>query len=217
MAHPELPFELAKLVDGDGKEVLGFVRTWGLLGYDHLQGHKGEARYGDPVGFVLDCATRVKGVFDRLEQAREGVYDGALWGQVPSAIPLDGITLSLNYKFNDDDPQAYEVVIDHSYEDSPPGSDELRLHMQHDSVRLTGVRLELRWRALIDVIYWHLALNATGDRGWGRCPECGSFFEKTDPRQRFCPPPQKIIQTRTQSLCGLKFRARRSRERKRHS
>lgn len=74
-------------------------------------------------------------------------------------------------------------------------------------------KLEYSSQGLIQVIYWHLARVAAGEggRSVGRCEECGQFFQKTHANRRFCPAPSEGVQG--ESLCALKARQRRHRNR----
>ena len=238
MAHPELAFRLAEIAGAEDEKVLEFVQTWGGLGYDHIKRNRVEDGRGDPIEFILDHAQRVKETFDLLEKITipDGVplesakphYSGpTLWPLVPSQVPLDGISLKL--RVMNKQPLSYEqapeLLLDqpHSEEEAaelalgtPEPPEVLRLHAeQGSSISLdpVGVRLEVHWRAMLDVVYWHLASYASGERGWGRCQECGDFFNRTDPRRRFCPPPEGLY-ARSQSLCGLRYRARLSRQKR---
>lgn len=64
---------------------------------------------------------------------------------------------------------------------------------------------ELRFRALVEVVYWQLA-DKIGVRGPRRC-RCGMYFFPRDERQRFCPPPPGVRESR----CGRRFRMQKSR------
>lgn len=212
MAHPTLPFKLGVLAEGQEESILEFARTWGLLGHDHLKG-KEERLGGDPLDFMLRQAEDVRDVLGLLEQTR-GRGDKGFWAHLPSYIPLDGIRPRL-YTVSGE-AEAYEQFIQGFDEDSRV-SESIIVHVEHGPARAgnrVGVRIELRWRALIDVIYWHLATYAAGERDWGRCEECGSFFERTDPRQRFCPSVDEPYVSRRQSPCGLRYRSRKQRQQK---
>ena len=73
-------------------------------------------------------------------------------------------------------------------------------------------RLALRWQfgTLLDAIYWNLARYVTGQLQARQCGYCGRYFEVTDQRQWFCPPPAGSWTdgsvTRRQSACGWRFR-----------
>ena len=83
---------------------------------------------------------------------------------------------------------------------------------------LSRLRRTFRWRALVEVAYWHLWNLIDRGRPLATCQECGAFFERTDARQQFCPPPADEIQearsglrSRSQSKCGLRHRMRKLR------
>ena len=67
------------------------------------------------------------------------------------------------------------------------------------------------YERLITVIYAHLADAVVGERSFVRCAYCGSFFEQTEKRQRYCPP----VTPKGDSLCSLRARKDRYFNRKR--
>jgi hypothetical protein len=67
---------------------------------------------------------------------------------------------------------------------------------------LAGVQRKYKWksgrfefRALIQLIYWRLA-DVAGSSSLRECEECSTYFFCSDPRQRFCPPPAGIKESR---------------------
>jgi hypothetical protein len=67
---------------------------------------------------------------------------------------------------------------------------------------LAGVQRTYKWksgrfefRALIQLIYWRLA-DVAGSSSLRQCEECSTYFFCSDPRQRFCPPPAGIRESR---------------------
>lgn len=84
----------------------------------------------------------------------------------------------------------------------------LRLNLTgHDNMPLTRSYI---FDSLLTVIYAQLADAATGRLSYVECVYCGQYFEQTDKRQRFCPPGVG----ESQSLCSLKSRLSKHRERK---
>ena len=69
-------------------------------------------------------------------------------------------------------------------------------------------RSYFEYRALIEVVYWHLA-DALDDGTVKRCEAegCGSIFVRTDERQRFCPP-MNLDDPKAESTCAVRQRAR---------
>ena len=72
--------------------------------------------------------------------------------------------------------------------------------------------------ALVQAVWWHLANLVTGQREIIRCRGCGFYFERTDKRQEFCPPPKEHVlqakygqRARAASLCASRYRTRRHR------
>jgi hypothetical protein len=80
-----------------------------------------------------------------------------------------------------------------------------------------GVTRRVRaFRSLVDVAYWHLARLAASSQ-LAECDECGALFERTDGRQRFCPPPHWLDpdghkKGPKESLCAKRARMRRLRK-----
>jgi hypothetical protein len=73
-----------------------------------------------------------------------------------------------------------------------------------------NLRYELKFEALIQVVYWHLARRVEDEKAIPKfCKRCGEPFFHRDPRQQYCPKPLGKIR----SLCGNRavkeaFRAR---------
>jgi hypothetical protein len=59
------------------------------------------------------------------------------------------------------------------------------------------------YRALIEMVYWHLHNIATEGK-LRRCLECRAFFIQRDAREKFC----RTGLVKDQSYCGIKYRAR---------
>ena len=192
LESPGLVAELAKVTNE--AQALAFCATWGLLGVQH-----GPEEPGDTVEYLLKEAVRVNEALDAI--------DGGVRGVVLSLVGLrlDGLRIRLRSTLGTG---GYLVTSDF-------GSAESRIifpEPETPSSGITGVQLELEYRSLADVVYWHLAVLALGNAGLTRCLECGAFFIQTDPRQRFCPPAHDAVGSRRQSLCGLRYRAKKSRQ-----
>lgn len=80
---------------------------------------------------------------------------------------------------------------------------------------ITGRKRTFQWtyrfRTLRAVAFWHLGNYAIGEHRVGRCLECGKRFERTDGRQKFCPPLYYDGYGRRQSPCSLRRRQRKHR------
>lgn len=213
MADTGLPMRLMEITNPN--DALKFVQAQGLLGYAQLQGHPETP--GDPVNFILERAQETRETFDLLARIQEGetetfslrsghgVYffsPADAWRLIPSLIDLSGIFLTL--QLDTQEPVPYQRVPELSTD--PIG--ETIAYPSYSRTPPVGVRVEFRWRCLLDVINWHIAYFATGERRLGRCEECGSYFDRTDARQRFCPPEGESQQSR----CGARNRARRNRQ-----
>jgi hypothetical protein len=64
-------------------------------------------------------------------------------------------------------------------------------------------RSVFKFKALIQLIYWQVADWINGER-LRACEECQTIFFASDDRQRFCPPPQGINESR----CARRARMR---------
>jgi hypothetical protein len=67
-----------------------------------------------------------------------------------------------------------------------------------------------KFKALIEMAYWHLA-NAVDGRRFKRCEadDCGALFVQTDPRQRYCPP---LFGQKQESRCAVRHRVHKHRQ-----
>jgi hypothetical protein len=216
------------LNDGDNAAVTAFASTWGALGYRSLvmrsQGISRprraqllvEAR-GDPLEWVWAHAKGVRMCQELLLYLQDNDSDG-LDRYLRSKRGKNGypsITVGRRHIF--------ELVEFHGTE-----SPETIAHWLLGAIinpNLAGVRLSLsteglvrtptqEFDALIDIVYWHLfglAIQPAAGHGFGRCELCGSIFARTDPRQRFCPPPDAANRGASESRCAKRARARRLR------
>jgi hypothetical protein len=83
---------------------------------------------------------------------------------------------------------------------------------------LDQIALGFTFTSLIEGIWWHLARYVTDQRDIAICKYCGHYFERTDKRQQFCPPPPEhrdevagSIRRRAQSLCANRYRLKKHR------
>lgn len=70
---------------------------------------------------------------------------------------------------------------------------------------------------LVEAIWSHLANLVTSRSSIALCKECGAYFERSDKRQLFCPPPEDYFHskgTRVVSLCSSRYQSRQYRVRK---
>lgn len=221
ITHSELPNVLAKLHEGTDKDVLRFVESYGLLGYSELAPDStGEPeRYGDPLRWVRQHARTVRFIMDvwRLVQDEdESGLQSALaeLSGLPTTVTFAAgrsITrrfFTLGPKHPDRDIFAltrYMVlsIINSNLEGIGPVVSEAE----------TSLHLRFSYDALIQVIYYQLAVAVTGGR-MQRCAakDCKGLFIQHDPRQRFCPP---WLGAKGESLCSLRERQRTLWERRR--
>jgi hypothetical protein len=222
---PQLATDLAKVRDGDGEDAVRFARNWGLLGYrrmvlrarelaperrDELLAHSP----GDPLPWVWAHARGVRICLELLDYLQLE-DDGGLEHYIG---PLQNMSITFGNRYT-------TAVVGHWGDDD---AQQIARWFVSDIVtsNLAGFRLELttdfaitqRFDALCDVVYWHLAALANRSvdrevrRALRRCDECGAFYTRTDPRQRFCPPAP--AEPGNESRCAKKARARRLRTRK---
>jgi hypothetical protein len=240
LARPRLPFDLAKVPDGDKDAALAFVRNWGHLGHFAVVDPK-KRRDGDPLSFIWGHAYTVRNVltlFKALQSEKPDVLDQAL-DKIVSLRPLTNNSPNtypswlwmarsregISFELLDQTPEEFALkIISNSIAKNLEGTSpaieiEPDAPGQPPASPLSRLRFSFRWNALVEVAYWHLAGVVTAGRRIARCKECGGFFEQTDRRQEFCPPSEEeIIQarqgarSRAQSRCALRYRVRQQRQ-----
>ena len=219
-----LPNALAK-VDGENA-LLSFIQDHGLLGYSGLAEDPRGPFEGDPISWALEHA-RAARLALRLIQAKDSNE------KTRSLLEQSLATAPLNLAI----PSAPEnaVATGHLW---PVGIEHRFILYQHSqyiapqviaflvNANTKGVRRQLAYdgkilqsqlaaRALIEVIWYRLgemAVSAWHDQATAlrTCKECGLLFTVTDRRQQFCPK-ATVPGTRASSLCGSRYRKRKSR------
>ena len=121
-------------------------------------------------------------------------WDGPISYLIPVPIDLEELTRTIRIIINHNLRGVNRAVGDYT---SPAG---------------LGVP-QFNFRALIHCAYWHLADVFDRSVGVARCDNCGDWFSKSGPRERFCPPPPG----RSESLCGARARKKQSRANKRQA
>jgi hypothetical protein len=205
----KLPFEIAKLADGDDGSLTEFARRWGLFGYGELQrriaaqllppGYYGlwgarSVKPGEPVEWVLTqaqnlrlCAATLKdlddghGLADAIRSYFEAT-EGSYWTlfKDPAAV-LDGtLTAPL--------PTA-KLVVENIISDHTSGITERFLFEN-------GGRVSYGFTAMIEVAYLHMRRHFEKTSPVGECADCGAFFAKTHGLQRYCPPDSDEAESR---------------------
>ena len=99
-----------------------------------------------------------------------------------------------------------------------------RLDSPESELRKPSFELVFTYHSLLGALYLHL-IEMVGGRHTdiGRCEECGRMFERTDRRQRFCPPAREHVEAaksdqrggrrrRVQSRCQMRHAKRLERE-----
>ncbi len=232
VAYPRLPFELAKIQQGDVKEALRFVNEWGLLS---PVGRKRE----DPPEFAFEGsldsiwghAHNIRAALDLRHALQEN--DSARLSALLETYALAADPLIASDPFGSPDPSVRCFEHDgeywvgsawagfHSFDmqtdrDAPEAAELLRHRLATELIgliisagikpighRMKGLEEFLTWRSLIDVVYWHLK-TAVRNGPLQQCDECGGFFVQTDRRMKFCPPSEREVE---QVKAGLQKRA----------
>lgn len=241
MGRPRLPFELAKISGGNEGAAVAFARKWGLLGHWALVDSKDRVG-GDPLEFVLGHAYVIRNVLTLIDGLRRGDPDSVSWaiGETFPEEPISRRNPNSRYPawrwllgarpivtLMIDDGATEEDLALRAIANTLSGN----LKGIHPAVvtqvpaegtsrqsPISRLRRTFRWRALVEVAYWHLWNLIERGRPLAICQECGGFFERTDARQQFCPPPEDEVQeartglrSRSQSKCGLRHRMRKLR------
>jgi hypothetical protein len=222
-ACPELPQQLARLARGDTAAVLGFVHTYGLLGYAHLSAAVGRGAPshapGDPLAWIWAQAETVA-LCLHLTYGLQAGDDAALqhglraW-QIPPPPQMGGGPPLIVPAVWD---QPRVVVCWPSPLHSPDDWRTYARYIRREVINahLLGIRPQLvdrgatdhpgcQFQALIAMVYWHLLQIGA----WGvvqRCAEasCRAFFVQTRRTQRFCP----AADPRRESRCAVRARRR---------
>ena len=219
LANPRLPFELAKIIPYDKESALVFLQSWGHLGIDAMQGQSPDTVH-EPILLVWQHASSIKQILN-LQQA---IYDGSERNFLESlAIPVSNGIGTLHWM---NKVQFRQLGID--YNDDPRLVAKNLISLIVTS-NIDGVRTELFasdsgfsigywWNNLIEIIYWHLANIVAGGNIVIPCEGCGSFFEQTNKKQKYCPPPieqflevEQGKRSRVQSLCSGRTRTKKHR------
>ena len=237
MGHQHLPYELAKVDFGSREHALDFVRCFGLLGYDYLldptgKGPSPDAYFSfnvgrDPLWFIWWHAKTVRATLE--------LYHGVQLGD--SEALNTRLRTVLNHEQSPDGTSqpmgkyiSGKFIIEFSARrEQDPEATALDAISQMINANVVGVHPVVRARglglsrgftfyALVEAIWAHLLDQITRGGEMAICKECGSFFQRTDKRQDFCPPPAENVtqarqggMKRAQSLCAIRNRTRRYR------
>ena len=217
-----LPGELAG-VDSE-KKLLAFAAEYGALGYNYLvepkkrQGH-------DPVAWALAHAHTVRVVMELMNKLQkfEKERRGLVWRERVWNAWADYLRGLLH------GPYAFGAQVEKSYGwqifsgDPIEKTQTILRTLINPNIKgiqrriLTGkhghFHAYFRYHALIELIYWQLANQL--ERGYARCcKECQRPFVAHDRRQRFCPPPNGVKQSRCATRQKLREWRRRQPRRK---
>lgn len=203
MGRADLVNALARLARGDEPSVIRFARRFGLLGHTWIV-PRDQRRGGDPIAWVRAQAADVRLCLELLLALQE----------------RDDATLkeTLSKKVCEAWMRA-RATSDRPWERSWEGRarrllrEILNVHLQRLHPQLFNAKdrskVGFTFAALVDVVFWKLALQL--DRGTGRgivtrCAAvgCDGIFFQTDRRQRFCPSPEP----KAESPCAIRQRLR---------
>jgi hypothetical protein len=232
----------------DYRSALEFVTKWGLLGYTEETAPEAPSERfnnGDLIFLIWGHAYTVRNVLSLVKAL--GEEDHAKLGRVLTEIARQEGTKEGTGKVEWVSWQQMHrgeerLETRGTYFEKKPDSDELALTIIAKSLSanlpplhprvsplpkgqtpdgatpLSRLSRQFMGMTLIGAIYWHLANLVMGEHRIAICEECTGFFEQTDPRQRFCPPPPQHfteahsgMRSRAQSLCGLRYRKRQQR------
>lgn len=227
--------ELAKVYRGT-LTPLEFVNLFGLLGHDPaatvgmdpLDWFMAHARTVAVIldlmaklGFLEDVQLDEKAIESQLRSLDPGAFAAGA-GLCRIVVQFTSTPHNLAWATWKDDGATLEVLV-------PPGGvvqAAQKLIVQLINRNLVGITPTLKFddktgdfsasftfQALFNVVYWHLREVIL--RGTLRtCEECGAPFIATDKRQRFCPPPEGVKESR----CATRRRGReRYRNKKRNA
>jgi CGNR zinc finger len=210
LMHREIPGELMKLKRGDEAAVIRFAMLYGPLGYAMLV-PPDENLGGDPVEWIwahaetLEICSHLTYLLqeDQSEKVKPYLRSLPSWPVIMQATKGSVTSLGITYDEKDSVRLAHLVrrnLINANIDGIYP-------QLAEDDGK---DRILFRFRALIEVAYWHLA-NAVVTGHVKRCesPDCGALFVQTDPRERYCPPRFR----QPESSCAVRARVRRFRER----
>lgn len=209
--HRELPSELACIREGDVDALMAFVRRYGLLGYQGFAGHVRQ----DPLPWVWAHVRTVRLIMDGLSilQRRDAeAADTLLAGLTPSRTedgtpPLPAVLGA----------QGGDVILS-TFQGRTAldtvgfmvktllGANVRGVNRVPLLEKARYIRSAFTYRAMVQVIYWHM-LDAAEGGSLRVCAECHRPFIVTDNRQKFCPP----AGWENESLCAMRYRQRKHR------
>jgi hypothetical protein len=214
-SRPELPGEFAKVAGGTDKEILDFVRRYGMLGYheawrvEELGAAFGALGYdakvkGDPVHWILAHAANVKLV---LQLANALTDPNQTKIEIQNLIVHNPETRTAHLSFAKagrasvypsqnqmrifDDPRECALkIISAILNDNLTGISRGLLIEYNTKTRQPDSTPIFRPLNLLDCVYWHLTDAVIGAK-IRTCenPKCRRFFNATHRRMKYCPPP----------------------------
>lgn len=207
--NPKLPVR-AKLHELQVKALIAFMKQFGYLGQTILAGKPkridGEFFDGDELAWALSHAENVDACLWLLSKLSGGQWkslrDFFAWRPLEErTIP----TVSAPFFAAVTVPSLSGDQTKNAVEAATRGliSALLNPNLEGVSRVCDGKESRFRFTALIQIVYWRLA-DFAGSRYLRQCIECKTPFFATDNRQRFCPPPAGVRESR----CGKRHQMR---------
>ena len=213
-ANPDLPCYLAEVHAGRITPQQ-FASEFGLLGHFALV--PPERRMGgDPIRWFMAHARTVYTCIQLLAEAQSG--DAQHLRSILNSFPAgpyaeQGRIYQKTFIATCDwpkRPRAVAFLIVRNLIN--PNLEGIRFKLHEAKNR--GGHIWLGFRALIEVIYWHLAnlaANGRDGRSIHRCVECGQFFIAKDERQQYCPHPLAKGRSRCASRHNVRLHRKKER------
>ena len=176
-------------------------------------------RHGDDVALIIDipdpdlltCSHIDSEILEPLREDIEATNQLI----ISLTYGIEGRIMTSVFIGRKDEPQTFARTI-------------IRTIINYNFAGLTPVMTSLKsdfelvfdFAALTDIIYLHLSNLTLEKVGLEKCDECGSFFPKTDPRQRYCPPDPWAVEMakkrgkKAESNCALRHRQNKLRKRR---
>lgn len=224
-AYFELPSQVAKLKNRKEKDLLKFVNTYGLLGFKHLNPRHN--RKGEPLEWIWAHAETIYLVLELLKSLQDNDLQSAIRALKPyetesnkyqnvkrilinignkgetSEFVLDYGALNENSVFI-----LADKFISYAINENIKGiNTHIYRNQDIDNENKSFYSLKYRYTAMIEVVYWHLMLAATGGE-LKRCKHCKSPFISIHGSTEYCP--KKPFER--ESLCALNYRQKERRK-----
>ena len=208
----------------DAKELLDFCQKWGLPSGDNVEKKLALDKSSDrsiallisDLNVLRQSLNEYKNIFDQfikvfIEEDLHWYVDvhpeEIFWKNRGERTAGDVEEFK---KMVDDDEEKFKLYLDHvkryiTYELEKHLTFEVQLRFNDITQKS---QIYICFNDLIEISYYYLG-NAIQERAEVRkCEYCNHYFEVTDNRQRFCPPPP----THKRSICETAYNNKRKRE-----